>query len=359
MKRALSLVLSLCLFLSMSFALAEDVVSRDYERTETTATDPATGREVDLNDIYVAAVNKSMGSFWMDGADLEGTAWAERTEGVRWGYFPAATFDAAAQMSALSDALATDPDVLVISPTSGEAVNEALTSAKEKGTVVIGWEATDDLDNFDYFIEPFVGKDYVEMHVDKIAEMLGDDVSYCLWVGKLTTPYQVQWCEYFYDYAAEKYPNMTCVLERGAWLEHNDDEETAYESAKQVLMTYDVDVLWTPSSGGCLGLARAIEDLGMTGNVYACGQSRPSASKVALDAGTYLFATIHYPGAVWAAAAEAGRRIWAGEEIKTGDDLGIEGYNNVTVDGNWIYGEGYYWMDKDTIDDVVAKFPDF
>ena len=149
------------------------------------------------------------------------------------------------------------------------------------------------------------------------------------------------------------------MLDRGAWLEHNDDEETAYESAKQVLMTYDVDVLWTPSSGGCLGLARAIEDLGMTGNVYACGQSRPSASKVALDAGTYLFSTVFYPGAVWGAAAEAGRRIWAGEELKTGDDLGIEGYNNITVIGNWIYGEGYYWMDKDTIDDIVAKFPNF
>ena len=262
-------------------------------------------------------------------------------------------------MSALSDALATDPDVLVISPTSGEAVNEALTPAKEKGTVVIGWEATEDLDNFDYFVEPFIGKDYVEMHVDKIAELLGDDITYCLWVGKLTTPYQVLWCEYFYDYAAEKYPNMTCVLERGAWLEHNDNEETAYESAKQVLMTYDVDLLWTPSSGGCLGLARAIEDLGMTGNVYACGQSRPSASKVALDAGTYLFSTVYYPGAVWAAAAEIGRRVWAGEEIKTGDDLGIEGYNNITVIGNWVYGEGYYWMDADTIDDVVAQFPDF
>ena len=134
MKKVLSLILALCLLLTMSCAMAEDVIARDYERTETTATDPATGREVDLNNIYVAAVNKSMGSFWMDGANTEGTAWAERTDGVTWGYFPAATFDAAAQMSALSDALATDPDVLLISPTSGEAVNEALTSATEKGT---------------------------------------------------------------------------------------------------------------------------------------------------------------------------------------------------------------------------------
>ena len=135
MKKVLSLILALCLLLTMSCAMAEDVIARDYERTETTATDPATGREVDLNNIYVAAVNKSMGSFWMDGANTEGTAWAERTDGVTWGYYPAATVDAAAQMSALSDALATDPDVLLISPTSGEAVNEdgdAFVAAKLK-----------------------------------------------------------------------------------------------------------------------------------------------------------------------------------------------------------------------------------
>ncbi len=376
MKKILGIILAVCMLLSSFCAYAteagyeegyevqsgENVIYDDtITRTEGSSivVDNETGREVDLNDLSVAGVHRSMGSFWMDSANVEGEAWAERTPGVTWSYYPAAVMDAAAQMSALSDAMATDPDVLVICPTSGEAVNEAIASAKEKGTIVVGYEGTPDLTNFDYFVDPFPGDVYVKMHVDKIAEMLGDDITYCLWVGRLTTPYQVEWCNTFYNYAAEKYPNMKCILEYGAWLEHTDNEEVAYESAKQVLLSNDVDLLWTPSSGGCLGLARAIEDLGMVGSVYACGQSRPSASKIALDAGTYLFSTIYYPGAVFAAAAEIGRRVWAGEEIKTGDDLGLEGYTDITVDGNWVYGTGWYFMDKDTIDEIVAKYPDF
>lgn len=321
----------------------------------------ATGREVDLNNLNVACVHKSQGSFWMDSTNTEGMNWAAAQNGkATWNYFPAQTFDAASQMAALNDAMATDPDVLIVCPTAGEAVNEAITTVKEKGTLVIAVEGQDYMDNVDYFLDPFEENVFIKMHVDEIVKRLGDDITYCLWVGKLTTPFQVLWCDIFYDYATKTYPNMKCIIKRGEYLEHNDSEEGGYETAKQVLLANeDIDLLWSASAGGTLGIARAINELGLTGKVYACGHARPSGSKFAIDNGSALFTTIHYPGAWGWAAAELGRKIWAGEPIENKADLDIEGYNSITVIGKHVYGEGWYLQDKDTIDSIVAKYPEF
>lgn len=352
-------------YIEVEKTLSTDVfdMSDQYERIEGTSivVHKATGREIDLDNLKIACVHKSQGSFWMDSTNTEGENWAAAQNGTAtWDYFPAQTFDAASQMSALSDAMATDPDILIVCPTSGEAVNQAIVTAKEKGTFVIAVEGMDYMDNVDLFLDPFYEKDFIKMHVDEIVKRLGDDITYCLYVGKLTTPFQVLWCDLFYDYATEAYPNMKCIVNRGEYLEHNDSEETGYESAKQVLMANeDVKLLWSSSAGGTLGIARAINELGLTGEVYACGHARPSGSKFAIDNGSVLFTTIHYPGAWGWAAAEVGRKVLSGEVIENGASLGIEGYTDILVIGNHVYGDGWYIQDTDTIDAIVAKYPEF
>ena len=47
--------------------------------------------------------------------------------------------------------------------------------------------------------------------------------------------------------------------------------------------------------------------------------------------------------------ATIAERLLNGETVKTGDDLGIKGYNDVKVDGNVIYGAAWVDVTKDNM----------
>lgn len=331
-----------------------------YERTEGSSivVHKASGREIDLDNLKVACVHKCAGFFWMDSTNDEGVNWAADNGGATWSYFPAAEFDAASQMSALMDAMASDPDILIVCPTAGDAVNEAIATAKAKGTLVIAVEGDYAMTNVDYFLDPFDPEPFVQMHVDELVERHGDDFTYCLFVGKLTTPFQVLWCDYFYDYATEKYPNLTSMTERGAYIEHDDDDDTAAEMAKQVIMGHpEVSILWSSSAGGTEGLCRAIDELGVCESVQGCGHACPVGSEYALNNGSMIFSTIHYPGAWGWTAAELGRMVIAGEAIEDGASLGFEGYEEITVLGKQVFGEGWYLQDAENVHETVERWP--
>lgn len=334
-----------------------------YTREGNIVTHTKSGRTIDLSGYSVALINKGMGSFWFDGIGAEAQNWADaQGSSVEFDYFPATSFtDPATQVVARSSALAIDPDVLVDNPFDSTLGNDAVAPAKEDGTFIVAVEGDDKaMPNIDVFLDPYSYEDLAAFSVESLVDKLGDDITVALFTSTLTQYYHMLLCDLFYDYAAEHYPNMKFVTPKGEYFEHKNTESDAREATKQVIQQYpDVDVLWSASSAGTLGLALGIEELGMIGQVYACGHSRPSASLQALESGSYIFATIHYPGAWGWAAQEAARLLLSGEEITTGTDLGIDGYRNVTVIGRHIYGDGFILLDKDTIDSVVAKYPEF
>ena len=282
---------------------------------------------------------------------------AKQNGNCTWTYYAPADFDAASQMSCLMDALATDPDVLICCPTAGEAVNEALAEAKLKGTLVIIIEGDDYMTNADYLLEPFEAAPFVKAYVDELVAALGDDFTYCLMVGKLTTPFQVKWCNAFYDYATATYPNLKSMTERGAWLEHNDSDDTAAEVTKQVILGHpEVSVIWSSSAGGTEGMCRAINEMGVGDTVHGAGHACPGGAKYAMENGSMLMSSIHYPGDPFAAAAELGRKVIAGETLVPGMDY--EGYETLKFDGKWVYGNSWHRLTLDTVDTYIAKWPE-
>lgn len=334
-------------------------INDGYERVEGSniVVHKASGREIDLDNLKVVCINKCRGYYWFDCCEEEGLKWAEsQGNGTTFTYYAPADFDAASQMSSLMDALATDPDVLIIAPTAGEAVNEALADAKAKGTLTIGIECDESMTNIDYLLDPFYSEPMIQWYVDEYVKMYGDDFTYCLMVGKLTTPFQVLWCNTFYDYATEKYPNLKCMTERGAWLEHDDSEDTAAELTRQIALgNPEVSLIWSSSAGGTEGICRAINELGVADKVRCGGHVCPSGAKTAIDNGSMVLGSIHFPGAWGWTAAELGRKVIAGESLEEG--LGYEEYENLLVDGKWVYGEAWYPITADTVDGLVEKWP--
>jgi simple sugar transport system substrate-binding protein len=91
-----------------------------------------------------------------------------------------------------------------------------------------------------------------------------------------------------------------------------------------------------------MGFSRAIEELGKTGEIILIGNASAAARTDAWEAGTLSHTCFWYPGYSAAAAYEVALRIIEGKEIKTGDDLGVYGFENIIVEGKCIYGSGWY-----------------
>lgn len=361
MKKLVAMCLVLAMVLSLvGVVFADETVGNDaYVRTpgSNIVVHKASGRQIDLDHLKVACVHKTYGYFWFDCADYEGQAWAEAHPGSTWNYYAPATQDAASQMAVLMDALTTDPDILIVCPTAGEAVNEAIAMAHEKGTLCICIEGDESMTNCDYLLEPFDSKPMVKWYVDELVKKLGDEFEYVLFVGKLTTPFQVKWCNEFYDYATSTYPKLKSYTARGEYLEHMDSSDTACEMGKQIILGHpEITVMWSSSAGGTGGLARAVDELGVKDTMYACGHAGVATAETRLNDGTLTLGSIHYPGAWGWTAAELGRKVIAGESLE--DGLGFDEYENLTFDGKWVYGEAWYPLTLDTVNIYRERWPE-
>ncbi len=309
-------------------------------------------KEPEGEQIVVATVVKAIGSNWFDSMDWEGTAWAEENQAEHH-YIGPTSMDSAAQLQCISDAIALQPDILTVVPIAADACDALLKQAQDQGTLVVTHEGTGLLNN-DYNVDAFDNNSFGENFARKAAELLGEDCKYACMVGTLTTPAHMAWSEAFYKYANENYSDMVCandISDGGIMpLEGGANADTAYSVTKQFLQANpDLDVFYVCSSSNVTGVARAIEELGMADSVKVLAVGTASGQKSYYESGTIIYGAFWYPGAAQYACYEVGKRVISGEGIKTGDDLGIDGYHDITVDGKNIYGSA--WLDV-TLDNL-------
>mgnify|MGYP002511054389 FL=1 len=107
------------------------------------------------------------------------------------------------------------------------------------------------------------------------------------------------------------------------------------------------------SSFDAPGSAKAIEELGLVGQVFTTGTSTTSSAQKYMESETMKNFTLWDPADSVYAMCDLAVRILEGEEIKSGVDLGIEGYNEMTMDetGKILMGSGWVCVTKDTMAD--------
>ncbi len=110
------------------------------------------------------------------------------------------------------------------------------------------------------------------------------------------------------------------------------------------------------SSFDAPGAARAIKELGLTGKVFAISVAMPSETRDYLKEGVLQSVGLWDPALSAKAMLNLAVKMYNGEEIKTGADLGVEGYKNVTIDANrktLIIGQGSLAITKDNVDNFT------
>ncbi len=259
--------------------------------------------------------------------------------------------DAALQVQVIEELIAQDIDALCVVPISPEACEPVLKKAMEKGIVVITHEATSQ-ENTDYNIEAFDNVGYGAYMMDELAKVMGEEGKYVTMVSFLTNASHMEWAESAIERAKEKYPKMELIAEE--YVETEDNLEVAYERAKELLKKYpDIKGFLGTSSYDAPGAGKAIDEMNKVGDVFAVGTSVTSVAEPFLETGSVSAVTCWDPADAGYVMNSLAVKILEGkeDEIKSGLNLELTGYEDLTVDGKLINGEGWIVITKENMKD--------
>ena len=291
---------------------------------------------------------------------LSGIAWFDRMEqgvkryasdtGAAASQVGAAKGDVQLQVQLIEDTIAKKPTAIAVVPLSPEAVEPVLKKAADAGIVVVTHEASS-IQNASYDIEAFKNADYGVHLMDSLAKCMGEEGQYATFVGSLTSKTHNEWVDAAVARQKEKYPKMEMV---GSKNESNDDEGKAHDKALELLRAYPkLKGFQGSSSLDVPGIGRAVEERNLQGKLCVFGTGLPSNTKQYLDSGAINQISFWDPADAGYAMNKVAQMVIDGKKIATGDDLGIPGYNKVTLDGKVIYGQAWVDVTKDN----AAKYP--
>lgn len=259
---------------------------------------------------------------------------------------PAET-DAAQQIQVVEDLIAQGVDALCVVPHDPGAMEEVLKKAKDKGIVVITHEASS-MQNCDYDLEAFNYDEYGAYIMDTLAKATGGEGKYICMVGSLTNDSHNQEADGAIAAQKANYPNMELIDER---VVTDDNAETAYQKAKEILKKYpDIKGIVGTSSFDSPGAGRAIEELGQIGKVFTVGTGMPQTNKELLNSGAVSALTLWDPADAGYAMCKLATMVLNGDKIESGIDLGLEGYDKLTLDDKVLTGAAYITLTKDNVD---------
>ena len=352
MKKLIALILSLVMLVSLAACATETAPSTEPSGEVSPTTSSDTSQDPAEKKSYkIAIVAKDQLSAW-NVSQADGVVTFNKDTGLEAFQTGPEELDAALQVQVVDNLVAEGLDAICICAIDGATLESICAKAREAGIKVIVQEATS-MTNIDYDLECFNPSDYGAAMMDTLAELMSEEGQYCTMVSYVTNEAHSSWADGAVARAKEAYPNIT-LIEDGR-VESEDNVERAYEKAKEILKKYpDLKGFIGTSSNDLPGICRAIEELGLSGKVFATGLSMPSAVADYLENGTLQKAFVWEPAGITYSMLKTAYLALEGEEI-AGADLGYKGYDNITVDSNnekVLYGKAYFTYSKDTIDDL-------
>lgn len=335
MKKVVSILLAAVLLLSLA------AMGGCSPKTETTA-----GGDV----LKIATVVKDSSDPWFIRMD-EGVKKFAADTGINAFQKGPSKTDAALQVQVIEELVAQDIDAICVVPVDPSSCEPVLKKAMDKGIVVITHESTAQ-QNTDFNIEAFDNVGYGAYMMDELAKAMGEEGKYTTMVSFLTNSAHNEWADAAVARAKEKYPKMELIEEER--VETEDNMEIAYERAKELLKKYpDLKGFLGTSSYDAPGAGKAIEELGKIGSVFTVGTSVTSVAEPYLNSGAVAAVTCWDPADAGYAMNILAKMILEGkkDEIKSGANLGIAGFESITANGKYLNGSGWIVITKENMKD--------
>lgn len=301
-------------------------------------------------DLRFVNVVKLIGVGWFDRMD-EGIVAFAADSGIDASQTGADDASPEKQVRLVEDLIAQGVNAITVVPNSPESLEGVFQKARDAGIVVVTHEAASQK-NTDADIEAFDNTAYGETIMDNLAECMGNEGQYAAFVGQVTAESHMQWVAGALAQAEANYPDVVRVEDP---LESKEDADIAYEQTKELLKKYpDLKGIQGSSAVDVVGIGRAVEELGLNDSVCVMGTSIPSLAGKFLDTGAIDKIFFWDPALAGQAMMKIAQMLVNGEELASGMDLGLEGYESVQqspdVPTTW-YGSAWVIVDKDNAAD--------
>ena len=260
--------------------------------------------------------------------------------------------DATLQAQLVEDLIAQGVDAICVVPVDIQSIDPVLKKARDAGIVVIAHEGSA-LTNVNYDIEAFSNAGYGQFIMDNLAEAMGGEGVYTTMVADLTNGSHNEWADAAVAWQKEAYPNMT-LLEAQPRVESHDNGDTAYNVAKECIKAYpELKGIMGTSSFDAPGVARAIDELGLTDKFFTTGTGMPADNAALLKSGTIKSLTLWDPAVAGQAMIALAVKVLNGETISGTVDLGVDGYKAMEFrpgSSTVLEGQGWVTINAENVD---------
>ncbi|APR39847.1 autoinducer 2 ABC transporter substrate-binding protein [Paraburkholderia sp. SOS3] len=296
----------------------------------------------------IVTVVKVTGISWFNRMDEGVKEFGKENPGVTVYQTGPGRADAAQQLKIIEDLIAKKVNAIAVVPYDPPTLEPALKKAMDRGIKVVTHEA-DNEKNTNVDVEAFDNSEYGAALNERLASCMHDEGKWATLVGSLGSRSQVQWANGGIDNAAKKYPKMQLVEKN---LETNNDGERAYEVAKEVLRKHpDLKGFQGSSSLDVIGIGRAVEESGLQGKICVYGTGLPTEAGKFLESGAINGIAFWDPKLAGLAMNKIAKMLLDGKTVENGANLGLPGYEKVTVSkgpgkGIIVRGQGWVSVDK-------------
>ena len=344
-KRVLAAMLAAMMVFSMAACGSVD-------KKEESTTDKKETSEEKKDGYTIAVVPKMTSIAWFQRMEVGVKEYADET-GEDVFYTGPAEGDGALQAQVVEDLISQKVDAICVVPFSTESLEPVLKKAREAGIVVIAHEAAG-MENIDYDVEAFDNEEYGKHFMERMGEKVNGEGEYILEVGALTSASHNQWVDASKAVQEEKFPNMK---QYGDKIETKDDQSVSYDKVKEALTANpEIKGIQGSAMADVAGAALAAQELGLAGKVEIVGTSLVSVSGKYVKDGTIDMISFWDPSIAGKAMIKLAKQVLDGEKIESGCNLELEGYEDLTLDGNVLTGKAWIDVTKENVDDPAYNF---
>ncbi|ALV27561.1 substrate-binding domain-containing protein [Pannonibacter phragmitetus] len=257
--------------------------------------------------------------------------------------------DPALQVRAIEDLIAQGVKVIGVVPNDATVLEPVLMKAQAAGIKVITHESPSQR-GADWNFELASSTGFGEAHAKLLAEKMGGEGEYAVYVGSLTVPLHNAWADAAIEYLKTNHPGMKLVGERYGVAE--DVDRSRSTALDLIAANPGLKGFLAFGSQGPIGAGRAVEERRKTGQIFVVGPFSPGQGQKLITSGAITGGFMWNPkqaGEVFVTMAD---RLIKGESIKEGDD--IPGLGVITPTGNDIIVDQLLAINKDTVAELAA-----
>jgi len=298
----------------------------------------------------MVVVVKIAGIPWFNALE-QGVLRAGKDLGVNASMVGPANVDPAQQVKLVEDLIAKKVAAIGIVPLDVKVLEPVLKRAQAEGIRVIAHEGPEQ-EGRDWNIDLIDSVKFGEVQMEKLAQEMGGEGDYVVYVGTLTTPLHNVWADAAIAYQKANYPKMNLVADRfpGA-----DEIDTAQRTTLDVIKAYpNLKGVVAFGSNGPIGAGNAVRQQRLGKRIAIVGTVLPSQAKGLIMDGTIREGFLWNPIDAGYAMVSLAKLVLDGKEITDGIEIPGQGKATVDAAGKLVMLDNIMRINKETVDGLIA-----